>query len=521
MEDLVNSALVGTARRPPTTSTRTVIDVVSDGLTDCSPERALLLRAGALAIAMRAGYVPDTIGKHAAAAEPETLMECSNGLAEMLRSLPVGRGVMVHAEALERMRTAGLHLTHASLPSMLTLATNHDELRSALAPVIGTRGRWLAGQNPVWAWVRDALIELGDELPPDAEALWQEGTPQQRLAVLRRVRATDPTQTRQWIANEWRNEKGEARLAWIELLGMNPHPDDEPLLETALDDRSTQVRQAAIGALVKLPGSEFMARARGRAEDLLSINSGRGSIAAHLPTHFDAAWERDGILRKPPAGRSERSWWFVQLLALVSVDHWERRFGLAAVDMITAAAAGDEVAEILESWARASLRSDDDEWLPCLWDWWFSAQAEKHRPERLAAAVRSALIKDLPPAHALRLAWRMIDPDGQGELPEGISWGEVESMLPRFWPLDFAVTYLRGLRAFIAEGLVAETHATRPWLQSLAFAAVSLPAEVLASALDSPELPAARPWQVNQFLQQYDAFLETVRWRLRLREELP
>ncbi|MGZ3584877.1 MAG: DUF5691 domain-containing protein, partial [Ktedonobacterales bacterium] len=58
MEQLVATALVGTAQRPNAdTSTGTPLDAVAAALPAGEVERALLLRAGAWAVYTQAGYV--------------------------------------------------------------------------------------------------------------------------------------------------------------------------------------------------------------------------------------------------------------------------------------------------------------------------------------------------------------------------------------------------------------------------------------------------------------------------------
>jgi hypothetical protein len=56
-----------------------------------------------------------------------------------------------------------------------------------LRPVIGERGRWLSRFNPAWRWAADGSA-AGDGVADDAETVWNEGTPAQRLEVLRRVK---------------------------------------------------------------------------------------------------------------------------------------------------------------------------------------------------------------------------------------------------------------------------------------------------------------------------------------------
>src|SRR3989442_11450638 len=64
------------------------------------------------------------------------------------------------------------------------------ELRQWLAPVLGERGRWLGALNPQWGYAS------GVEETADPELVWQEGSVEQRLALLRSERATDAAKAR-------------------------------------------------------------------------------------------------------------------------------------------------------------------------------------------------------------------------------------------------------------------------------------------------------------------------------------
>lgn len=525
MEAIVTAALVGTGRQGDRRAqTGTPVDALVAGVTaegGQDKERALLLAAGAWAVYRQAGRAPARTGEAPAPARagevpapagPETLAICPEGAARLLRALFDAHTDLL-PEALERLRRAGWRLPPDLLPAALDLRA--EEVRRALIAVLGERGGWLARFNPAWAWVADAAVAAAAGLPADAETLWQEGTPRQRLSVLRRLRAADPARAREWVADVWKREKVDFRVELVRALQEGLSPEDEPFLEAALDDRGANVRAAAAPLLATLPGSAYADRARARADALLT--GAAGTLTAKPPKAFEKAWERDGIPAKPRSGMGERGWWLMRALALVAPAHWEEHFALPPTDLIAAASAGDRAAELLEGWTRAALLHDDKVWIVALWEAWLRAKKGKGLRESLIGEMRSELLPRLPSDAAERVARRIMAGDS---VPDDLEWDEVVSALPTPWPQDFAETYLHGLRTFVATGLTPKTYDTEPWYMSLPGSATALPSACFAAALEPWEL-SDTAGKIEFFRRDLDQFVEIVRLRQRLMEEIP
>src|SRR5262249_23302895 len=222
-------------------------------------------------------------------------------------------------------------------------------VRAALTPVVGERGRWLARLNDAWQWPARAPLPAG-QLPPDAEAIWDEGNFAERVAVLKQLRAADPTQARDWLAEVWSKEKAEQRAELLQIFDFALHPADEPFLEQALDDRSAAVRAEAPAYPRRLPSSSLAQRMRARADAMLTfapaasggflkklkaaVGGGSGTIAVEMPAAIDAAWERDGIPIKPPSGIGQKAFWLLRTLAAVAASHWRGCFAGAPADRL-------------------------------------------------------------------------------------------------------------------------------------------------------------------------------------------
>src|SRR5262249_34685965 len=149
------------------------------------------------------------------------------------------------------------------------LNTTGKEMRAALFPLLGERGRWLSQFSDSWKWVNNYLVADEGGLPADAETIWQEGTPGQRVEILRRLRAVDPGKAREWLDDVWKQEKADVRGDFINALEIGLNADDEPFLEKALDDRASGVRETAALLLARLPASAFSERMRQRGQSLL------------------------------------------------------------------------------------------------------------------------------------------------------------------------------------------------------------------------------------------------------------
>ena len=200
---VIQTALMGTARQESQgNATGTPVDALLEGLEEGEAERKLLLLAGAWAVYMEAGQMAQPAQALPAAAPEERQWICSPGAAQLIDEMLSGQHADLLPEALARLKESDLRLPPSLLPA--ALSARSTELRPAIMEVLGERGRWLSQFNPEWQWVSETILETAADVPANAETIWQEGTPAQRLAILRRVRAGDPARARTWIEEVWR-----------------------------------------------------------------------------------------------------------------------------------------------------------------------------------------------------------------------------------------------------------------------------------------------------------------------------
>ncbi|GGP37420.1 DUF5691 domain-containing protein [Saccharothrix coeruleofusca] len=221
----------------------------------------LLDRCAALGVAAHAAVLPPVLDEPLLAPAPAAADQVAGERARavLAQILALDDQVLL-TEWCGMASAAGVVAEHRHLPALLGLATAHHGLRQAVTAVLGARGRWLAAIRPGWAWAAaapgDAEVDLAEALDLPASA---------RLAALRRARAADPRGAGAFIAGQFAAQRRAGdRQVLVSALETGLGPEDEPLLERALDDRAVGVHDEALRLLRGLPGSALAQRAAER-----------------------------------------------------------------------------------------------------------------------------------------------------------------------------------------------------------------------------------------------------------------
>ncbi|MET0236101.1 MAG: DUF5691 domain-containing protein [Kibdelosporangium sp.] len=231
-----------------------------------SPDpEALLADCAAFGLARRGGRV---------AAESEAAMippapadnrrEASSKVGAIFSQVMATEDNEMLRECCLALNRAGLVVPYRQLPDILAAATARSVVRDAVIPALGSRGRWLARRRVGWAW---AAGDLSEGEPIDIEEAL-DLPPAQRKSRLLTARKRDAAGFRAYVAEKWSaTRRVEDRKLLVAALAEGLAPEDEPLLEQALDDRSTNVREESVTLLRKLPGSALSKRAEQRLRD--------------------------------------------------------------------------------------------------------------------------------------------------------------------------------------------------------------------------------------------------------------
>ncbi|WP_194924624.1 DUF5691 domain-containing protein [Catenulispora pinisilvae] len=383
-QDLVSTALVGTDRRTPPAAGE--FDAPGD-----TPAAALLSSAALMSAWRRAGsagsaYSAELVGEaeggaqtegrdgaapaaKSAAPDPRPLL--STATSARLTALVASRSETL-PEYLGAAAKTGCRAPAELLPPLFDYARGSIAVRADLMKLAGPRGTWLAKQNQQWStFTRYAAA-------PDPEA-WRSDKPHERIGYLTWFRGKDPASARVLVQEAWTQTgpgagvlAAETRAAFVEALAVGLGPEDEPFLESALDDKSRQVRAEAVRLLATLPSSRFAERMAARLHEWVRVSTEGTAVLVTLKDEPLAATEdqtRDGIGEGWVQTEDERrlaklqpSYWLEDLIASTPLAAWEH-YGLLPAELLRATAANRwEANSCHRGWRSATLRQKDPAW---------------------------------------------------------------------------------------------------------------------------------------------------------------
>jgi hypothetical protein len=418
-DNLVKNALVGTARLTPSLPTGdSGIDGLMGKLSGMEKERALLAAAGAVACSRRAGYTPQTIDA-AHLPKPleggDDLPRCCEAATQDLATMLSGNYTEALPQWLGLVAHQGQRVPEEMLPRLLDYAKGVEGVRSAIGPVLGRRGHWLATQNPSWDFAAKRAIIFGvaemlaEATEEQTREIWETGTRAERTVVLTTVRQRDPAKGRAMLEAVWSQESYEERAAFLKTLEHGLSSDDEPFLENALDDRRKEVRTVSLELVARLPNTQMAERMQDFVVPLFRLEKVKGgqAIDVTLPEAYDKSWQRYGIEQKPPqyAGKGEKAHWLEQLIAITPLSAWEKHFGMTPGEILAANREGSWQAILRTNWTVAAYRQRNAEWAAALLDHWMESVGKRSTDTMPSGLIvwQEVLPKETLEAVALRV----------------------------------------------------------------------------------------------------------------------
>ncbi|HEX2915332.1 MAG TPA: SWIM zinc finger family protein [Chloroflexia bacterium] len=442
-QEILTAALVGTARQTPKPSGLSGSPGEALAKLDRSnPDRYLLGAAALLSQYERSGQLPAPDSLPLPEVSPqEILPRCSERAGSDLRQIMEGSYRALLPEWLANLVASKQRLPEERLPELFELGRQQTELQPLILAGMGRRGSWLAAQNAQWNYINSyAQAEAA------GIADWDTGEQAVRLLFLQKLRSTEPDRARVLLQATWNSEKAEDRAAFLARLKTGLSLEDEPFLETALDDRSREVRRVAAGLLASLPQSALSQRMLKRLEGHLFLRKQLWNyrLEVELPAAFDPEMERDGIDPKPKANLGDKAGWFVQMLALIPPKVWVEKFGQPANKLLEEALDGDWFELLLEGWQQAALFHADTVWAEALWDF-ISKKPLKNKT--FALDVRLAEL--LSPERREQLALQLLKQ--YGTLYRDHPARKLLMACATPWSLELTREVLKSLSARIAE----------------------------------------------------------------------
>lgn len=391
-QSLVSTALIGTARQPwqPAIAPGQLGQMLAQ-LPAQSPETALLLTAAILSLHQRVGWQPET--RPPSSLEPcalSDLPQCSPRASRCLQHILAGQTPQLLVEWLQLASIAQRRIPERLLPVMLDKGKQQRELRSAILPVLGQRGQWLAAQNPDWSYAVVLLTEVD----------WETGTTAARLLALQELRGHNPDRARDLLQATWSQEAAGDRVKFLATLETGLNLADELFLQQALGDRSREVRRMAVHLLSSLPGSRFGQAMAAHALQWVSlVRQATISIQVQLPEHLDDGLVQLGIEPKSTAATQtqlgEKACWLLQIIAATPLHVWTDQWQLSPEAIVQLTQAHEWQSVLLDGLALAAKRQQHTGWLEAICRFWLMGQTT-HRTAALAELGNEDLVNALP-----------------------------------------------------------------------------------------------------------------------------
>ncbi len=331
------------------------------------PATALLRTAAVLAACSAAGVQPAPFETPLPApAAPDHLPPLQDPAALTAITWALREGpARLQLRCCAAMAAAGLRWPAALLPLVLDLGRRSLALRPLLLPTLGERGLWLAAQHEDWRYAAGAAPAA------DADTTWQEGSFEQRRALLAAERRRDPAAARERLAAALPELPAKERAELLAVLATELSGEDEALLDAQLQDRSREVRQAALALLLRLPASAHAHRAAERLAPLLTQERGllgrRWVLEA--PAQADDPKADPLLLPRPQhEALGERAWALYQRVRQVPLAWWTAHTGLEPAALLAWARKGDWHTALVRGWQEVLFAAPDTAWCEALLD---------------------------------------------------------------------------------------------------------------------------------------------------------
>lgn len=522
MEQLTRIALVGTSRTRiqardfSSPATAMIEALVSGGEIPLEPEDHLLLLAGTDSVCQLAGFTGMGLIPAMQPAPEETCQAGSRQLSGLLQNAFATRETELLIEFLTQLRGSRTLIPFDVLP--VALDASDLTIREALLPVIGERGRWLAGLNPQWSWVREGVAALSEQNLNSLKLDFEVGNFALRVRSLGTIRRSDPAMALDWLRSVFSSEKPDHRVRLLSTLQHGLAARDEEFLRECLSDRSSAVKTAAAELMWQLPGSEISQRMQSRAEAMLCA-AGEGSpgtlrLICNPPEQLEKSWVADGIPSTPPEGRGKRAFWATCLLSAVSPDFWTQRFPASPRELIEAIIADTFSDAVAVGWSEAAVRfcrqgESVTQWMPALCEHWVSLASRMEGSGRDKALNQLKLLLPAMDSPAAESVVETMLKSSQESLITDLT--SLLSPLKRPWSAGFARNYLATARQMLSR---PSSNQNYQWATSLFLAARSIPADCFPEALAEWKLPErAGGWHQDAVSRELEKFNDTIQVR--------
>jgi hypothetical protein len=292
---------------------------------------------------------------------PEEKPYCNAAAMQVLKDIQSEENIPLLKFWLQQCNAKGQLVQPELSPSLLAEGVEQKKLQTLIAACCGKRGEWLSRFNEAWNFSQNQT----------AEQLWQTGTPEQRKAILKDTRASDPSLAREWLQQTWPQEDASTKTAFLEIFSINISDTDVPFLESQSTDKSKKVRELAIHLLKQIPASPVVQLYQQvlrqsvelkKEKALLGLTS-KLILQFHLPASFDESIFKTGIDKLSNNKEfTDDAFIIFQLIQSVPPAFWETQLSADAKTIIEQFQKDETGKKMMPALVIATTKFRDAQW---------------------------------------------------------------------------------------------------------------------------------------------------------------
>jgi hypothetical protein len=251
--------------------------------------------------------------------------------------------------------------------------------------VAGKRGEWLCSLNSRWTLATP---------PTDDVSVWETGKPEERRALLQRLRETEPAAAITLLQSTWAGEGVNDKVAFLDILKTGASVQDLPWLQS-LTEKGVKVNTALNEVLKRIPGSTISESYRDVVRSALQIKTGKallGMISKKTIEVNEAAVVPEAIFKtgiekvSSTKNVSDLQNVLAQLIATMEPAFWNTHLQEDTPGAIALLKKERSTAFYIPAVAIAAAQFRDDAWIKALLD---------HAADDLPVTVLTTLISTL------------------------------------------------------------------------------------------------------------------------------
>jgi hypothetical protein len=364
-DDIVNTAMIGTDKKHPATSSlpASLEEIATQIATanEKDKEEQFLQLASVLFNYQRCGISSLKKDINIKTAPAEEKAYCNTPAVLALKDILNGNNLHLLEYWLEHCNSKNQIVTPDFIPALLNTGEQQKKLRILITSCCGKRGEWLSGFNPAWNF---STLQTPEEI-------WQTGSLEERKEILHQTFQTDPVKAREWIKQTWAQEDAATKLVLLTLMSPFANSSDIEFLEGLVKEKSKKIQGASTELLKEIPGSPVVIMYENLLRSAVSIQkesnmlglSKKSSLQFKLPEQISEDLYKTGIDKLS----SDKSWTddeyvLYQLIKNTPPSFWEEHLQLQSEAILEIFQKNDTGKKLLPALLTATANFRDARW---------------------------------------------------------------------------------------------------------------------------------------------------------------